>query len=158
MCKSASMIITKSATFYDTTMDQHELIIKANYLTDGEFVRVEIVPPGNDYSLPLDQWKFRVDQDILPEWWDKTWGEGEARRMLPEWAAHHIKRDCIIDIVEPDQTIFMYNCTITTMKGGEYCERRMMEERAIEQRTPWVTACRVRGPRPLPDNGWAGRS
>lgn len=35
------------------------------------FVKAMLVPPQGDISAPINQWKFEVDQDILPEWFEK---------------------------------------------------------------------------------------
>ena len=90
MCREASLVITKQKVFWSKTNDSHEDIIEEFGLKESNsrgisFVRVEIVPPSGDYSLPLSKWKFNVDQDRLPSWWDAEKGEKRARIALKEW-------------------------------------------------------------------------
>jgi hypothetical protein len=60
MCNAASMIVTRTSVLWCAS-DSHEEIIRRNSLDDRtgvpDFVRVEIVPPGLDYSLPLAEWE-----------------------------------------------------------------------------------------------------
>ena len=87
MCKPASFVVTKNKVCWSTKSDSHEEIIAEHKLhADGvqgpNIVRVEIVPPGDDFRLPLDQWIFKTDQYILPQWYDATDVESRARVAL----------------------------------------------------------------------------
>ena len=95
MCKPASGILTKDAVFFSEIGDSHEQVIDEHKLNaDGargpNIVRFEITPPDGNYSLPLDQWVYRVDQDVMPEWYDAARDKPRALAMLPAWAAAHI--------------------------------------------------------------------
>ena len=93
MCKPASFIVTQGRVLWDIISDSHEEIISKNGLVDGSetsFVRVEITPENNDYRIPIDQWKFNIDQDIIPDWFSTQDAEIAARSELPRWAAVHI--------------------------------------------------------------------
>lgn len=48
------------------------------------FVKAMLIPPKGDISAPIEQWKFEVDQDILPEWFekDKQRYENEMRQEV----------------------------------------------------------------------------
>ena len=96
MCRPASFIVTRERTLWDKDGDAHEVLIAANGLDDKtdkpDFVRTEIAPLNACYSLPLAKWKFRVDQDFLPLWWNAKWAERECRKALKLWAKHHIIR------------------------------------------------------------------
>jgi hypothetical protein len=81
--------------YWSKNTDSHEEIIKEFDLhADGakgpNITRVEIVPPGENYLLPLDQWEFRKDQDILPDWYDAKKAEKAVRKILPEWLAANV--------------------------------------------------------------------
>lgn len=42
-----------------------------------KFVRAELLPPNGDKSVSVDKWKFRVDQDIVPNWFLEDLGKYE---------------------------------------------------------------------------------
>lgn len=48
------------------------------------FVKAMLVPPQGDISAPIKQWKFDVDQDILPDWFenDRLRYEEEMRKEV----------------------------------------------------------------------------
>ena len=94
MCKAASFILTKDGVFWSKTSNRHQGIIDENNLhEDGvrgpNILRVEIVPPDSDYGLPVDKWKYSVDQDILPEWANAEHDEKRSWAALSEWLKHH---------------------------------------------------------------------
>lgn len=51
------------------------------------FVRAELTPPNNDITADIKDWKFVVDQDIAPDWFDEDRGryEKEFREAVKEW-------------------------------------------------------------------------
>ena len=89
MCNFASAILTKDKVFFgwdkdQTKMDSHESIIKIHKLHEGtgriNFVRVELKPLNlND---PIKNWKFVVDQDKLPDWFDRIEAEARTRSAV----------------------------------------------------------------------------
>src|SRR5574343_379317 len=92
MCNQASFIVTKSKVFFCEKSDSHEDIIKEHKLTaDGvrgpNIVRVEIMPPNNDWKLTCDKWRYKVDQDVLPGWYDSVNAERRCRIALKKWYA-----------------------------------------------------------------------
>ena len=97
MCRPASMVVTRDKVFWSELSDSHDEIIREFGLTDEvagriTLVRVEITPPEDNFSAPLDQWIFRVDQDLLPEWAEKDVDKVEARTrdVLVCWAAQKV--------------------------------------------------------------------
>ena len=96
MCNAMSGVLTLVKCFWSKTSDSHEDIIEEFELgnLDREFsmnlVRVEIVPPGDDYQLPISEWVYKVDQDILPEWYDAEKCEERARIALNDWIAEKV--------------------------------------------------------------------
>ena len=92
MCRPASMVLTKDAVLWSRRSESHEDIIREYELhADGvggpNLLRVELTPAGNDYRLPLDEWAFRCDQDIMPPWFDAEPDVARARNALPDWLA-----------------------------------------------------------------------
>ena len=91
MCDPASFVVTKKQVFWSKNSDSHELIIKENKLKEMDvrnnptFVRVEIVPPDHDYRLPLKVWKYQLDQDIRPIWYNDKDAEKRCRFELKLW-------------------------------------------------------------------------
>jgi len=76
--------------FWSITSESHTKIREDHKLPDNDTrivnVQIEIVPPDNDYTKPLEQWLFVVDQDRLPLWWDSKTAEAAVRAELPNWA------------------------------------------------------------------------
>jgi len=95
MCNPASFILTKDNVLFSRTSDSHDVIIADNYFRDDfftpQFVRVEVTPPDRDFSRPFHEWRFRTDQDLLPDWYDPEEAEAACRRRLPLWARWHLK-------------------------------------------------------------------
>jgi len=91
MCRPASMVVTKQKVFWSKNSDSHEDIIEEFKLDEGKLreqpklVRVEIVPPNEDYKLPFSKWNYRLDQDIKPKWYDEKKVEARVRKHLKEW-------------------------------------------------------------------------
>ena len=91
MCQLASFIVTKSQVFWSKFSDSHEDIIEEfglkemNVRQEPTFVRVEITPPNNDYSIPITDWQYKLDQDIRPGWYDLDGVERRCRDALKEW-------------------------------------------------------------------------
>ena len=91
MCQPASFVVTKKEVFWSENSDSHELIIEEKKLKEMDvrgnptFVRIEIVPPNNDYRLPFKQWNYKLDQDIRPEWYDGEDVERRCRAKLKDW-------------------------------------------------------------------------
>ena len=88
MCEFASFIITKDREFWSETDNSHTTIICENNLhEDGprgpNIIRVEISPTNKIKVWPsLKAWKYKVDQDILPEWHIPETTEKRARAAL----------------------------------------------------------------------------
>lgn len=92
MCNPASFVLTKDKCFWSITSESHLDIIKEHKLhADGvrgpNTVAVEISPPNGNLSLPLAEWKYKCEQDIMPSWYDAADGERRAREALSDWAA-----------------------------------------------------------------------
>jgi len=103
MCRPASFVVTKDRVYWSKSSDSHEDIIKENDLEESnirseiQFVRVEICPPGGDFRMPLEKWRYKTDQDLLPEWYVESEEEKRVRAVLPDWLKSNV--------VLPDQSV-----------------------------------------------------
>ena len=95
MCKLKSAIILKDRIFmpdYDSHSEMlEELKITDDYFNASKvFVRAELSPENEDIFSDIDGWKFSVDQDITPEWFDEKVCAERMRNTVKEWAKTHI--------------------------------------------------------------------
>ena len=97
MCRLKSCLVLKDRVFcpdYDSHQSMlEELGIEDDYLHASKtFVRVEFTPPDNTKSLiePLDRWMLRVDQDIVPEWWDEKADRQRVEEAVEIWRRGHV--------------------------------------------------------------------
>ena len=99
MCNAASFVLTKSSVFWSMRTDHHEDIIREFELSqDGvrgpNILRVEITPPNmTDYGTSPEQWTYKLDQDLLPEWHDAKADEARTRVALAEWIEKRVIRE-----------------------------------------------------------------
>ena len=90
MCQIKSGIVLKDKIFCPLDYDSHEDMIKELKLDDTtmnpNFVRVEIIPKDNNvFNHNLDNWQFKVDQDLIPKWFDKEEAEVLMKKELQKW-------------------------------------------------------------------------
>ena len=97
MCQLKSCLVLKDRVFcpdYNSHQSMlEELGIEDDYLHASKtFVRVEFTPPDNTKSLmePLDRWTLKVDQDIVPEWWDEKAGRQRVEKAVEIWRKGHV--------------------------------------------------------------------
>ena len=100
MCEPASFILTETNEYWSMKSDSHEDILAEHILAEHnlkdsfggkpKILRVEITPPGGNFSAPLDQWRYRTDQDVMPDWFDESVDESRARRALVAWVAARV--------------------------------------------------------------------
>ena len=95
MCKLKSAIILKDRIFmpdYDNHSKMlEELGITDDYINASKvFVRAELSPKNEDVFSDIDGWKFSVDQDITPEWFNEKDCAERMRNAVKEWANSHI--------------------------------------------------------------------
>ena len=95
MCKLKSAIILKDRIFMPD-YDSHSKMLEEIGITDDYinaskvFVRAELSPQNEDVFSDIDGWKFSVDQDITPEWFDEKDCAERMRNTVKEWAKTHI--------------------------------------------------------------------
>ncbi len=97
MCSpAASFIITQEKVYWSKENDSHIEIRKENNIPENtdkkiDSVQTELLPPNLDFSLPLTQWLYKVDQDLLPAWHVPEYDEIRCREALKEWAKAKLK-------------------------------------------------------------------
>lgn len=98
MCRFKSAIITKNgATLAPMYNDSHSKLLESMGIEDNQmnamkvFVRAELSPPNNDKTIDVSKWKYVVDQDIVPDWYeeDSERYENEMREAVTEWMKKH---------------------------------------------------------------------
>lgn len=103
MCQFKSGIITKNGvTLAPMYNDSHSSLLEAMGIADNQmnamkvFVRAELVPPNNDKTIDVNKWKYRVDQDIVPDWYeeDSKRYEDEMREAVVDWMEKHFTTVC----------------------------------------------------------------
>lgn len=101
--------------------------IEDNYLNASKvFVRAELIPPNKNKARPIDEWEYRVDQDITPDWYeiDPERYELEMRNAVKEYM-----KDKLQNIIcgyewtpiqnEEDCTYYFMNGTLFESRFGE---------------------------------------
>ena len=95
MCKLKSAIILKDRVFIPD-YDSHSKMLEELQIEDTRsnaerlLVRAELYPKDGDVFSPIDQWKFNVDQDIVPDWYVAGYDEERMRAAVKDWAKSHI--------------------------------------------------------------------
>ena len=106
MCRFKSGIIFKTrCVVAPGENDSHgdllrELNIEDTYANAFRmFVRAELVPEDNEWWTDPDGWKYVVDQDVTPDWYDIDPGkyEEEFRQSVKAWWSEHVLVDKKID-------------------------------------------------------------
>ena len=125
MCIPASMIVTPSRVYWNPPElgESHTDIRKHHKLRDDMHetvgVAIEITPPNGDFSAPAKDWEFRVDQDILPDWWNPRDGRESACAEVPHWlAAHTVASDAEIEITSGFWLV-LRGAPVITQSGGD---------------------------------------
>ena len=103
MCNFMSAIVLKGNNILAPMYNQsHSRMLENKGLEDDNFnsrkvfVRAELSPYENDLLSDVDKWKFIVDQDIVPTWYEKDPGKYEERLRadVKEWMTKHIVEIC----------------------------------------------------------------
>ena len=95
MCQLKSVLILKDKVFCPDYDSHDEMLRELGIMDTREnaqrlFVRAEITPANMDLRLPVAAWKYKVDQDIIPEWYVAEVDEERARKAVEEWAKVHV--------------------------------------------------------------------
>lgn len=106
MCNFKSGLIFKNrVVLAPENNESHSTLLENLNIEDSRenamrmFVRAELVPPSDDKMKSVDEWKFRVDQDIVPDWYDEDTKryEDEFRNAVKKYMEEYKK-----DMVEID--------------------------------------------------------
>ena len=112
MCHPASIVMTKDRDFWSMKTDSHSEIIaefklcesirnKSAATAESCLVKVELTPPTeNAFGAPLKQWRFKIDQDIVPKWFDPKKHEARARQALKEWHKARVFTSGVHEVLE----------------------------------------------------------
>lgn len=94
MCQFKSALVLKDKIFLPD-YDSHdkmlqELGIEDNFTNASKaFVRVELSPTDGNLFSAVDGWKLKVDQDILPEWWNEAERLPQLKELVETWMRKH---------------------------------------------------------------------
>jgi len=87
------MILLKDRV-YCPDHDHHSNMLEELGIKDDNpfpnFVKIEVIPFNGDVFEPTHKWNYRVDQDTLPEWYERKFDEVRVMNALKEWADNHI--------------------------------------------------------------------
>jgi hypothetical protein len=99
MCKPISAIILKDEILFSQITHSHTEILAEHKIEDTEanakrlFVRAELSPENGDMFSDVANWRFKVDQDIVPEWFVKDYEETRMREAVKKYVAEHVHID-----------------------------------------------------------------
>ena len=94
MCRFKSCIILKDRVFVPD-YDSHGKMLEELGIEDtfehasNLFVRAEISPGDGDVFSDVSDWCYKVDQDILPDWYVPEIDEQRARKAVDGWMKAH---------------------------------------------------------------------
>ena len=106
MCNFKSGIILKNrVVIAPKDNDSHNNLLEQLNIEDTEvnamtkFVRAELIPPNHEWWTDPNTWKFNVDQDITPDWFNEDVGKYEDmfRSAVNKWCKVHVLVDQKID-------------------------------------------------------------
>jgi hypothetical protein len=122
MCNFFSLVATKDNIYYDITLDSHSDIIekfKIKEKTGENFnvCKIEITPPKGDVFLNPEDWIFRIDEEIIPDWIDKIKTESKVRVILKEIKKQYILENKKIKILQ-DGRYWIKDGKIEVIKGN----------------------------------------
>ena len=100
MCQFKSGIILKNkvvvAPIYN---DSHSALLNQLGIEDDyenaarKFVRAELVPKNKNRAIDPKEWKYIVDQDVVPDWYSEDPGRYEGELSKTKWVYIILWRD-----------------------------------------------------------------
>lgn len=99
MCEFKSGVILKNRiVLCPQNNESHSKLLESLNINDDYmnaskvFVRAELIPPNRYITKDISEWKYIVDQDIVPDWYenDKQRYEEEFRDMVKKWVHNNI--------------------------------------------------------------------
>lgn len=95
MCRFKSRILLKDRVYIGDG-DSHSDMLGELGIADTQqnaervFVRAELYPEDDDVFSLVDQWKWKVDQDILPDWYVEEYEKQRFAEAVKKWVEQHI--------------------------------------------------------------------
>ena len=89
------------------------------------FVRAELTPPDGNKAADIEKWKFRVDQDIVPDWYadDPKRYNQEYRNAVSDWLKDRFMVMCghawVPIKTDEKGTYYLMDCKFDDMEFGE---------------------------------------
>ena len=77
--------------------------IEDNHLNASKkFVRVELIPPNGNKFEDINKWTYKVDQDIVPDWYEKDPKkyEEDFRTEVKEYMFNYVKNNNLVKIAD----------------------------------------------------------
>lgn len=109
MCEFKSGIIFKNRVELTPIYNEsHSALLRKLDIEDSHlnakkmFVRAELSPKNGDKTTDVADWKFKVDQDIVPDWYEQDSGryEEEFRNAAKEWMKNKFITICGVSCVK----------------------------------------------------------
>lgn len=103
MCQFKSGIILKNRiVLAPEGNESHSDLLESMGIKDNrmnatkKFVRAELIPPNGNKAIDISLWKYNVDQDIVPDWYeeDPKKYEQDFRNEVAEYLKGRIKVIC----------------------------------------------------------------
>ena len=132
MCKFKSGLIFKNrVVLAPKGNESHSDLLRNLNIEDNTtnamkmFVRAELVPKDNDKSTNINDWKFIVDQDIVPDWFKEDTEKYE--NMLREEVSDYMKKNytficgklCTAIKTDEKGTYYLLDNALTSMNFGK---------------------------------------
>ena len=125
MCRFKSGIQFKNRNVLTTIYnDSHSDLLEglgikdSRYNAKTKFVRAELIPPNENIAADISEWKYNVDQDIVPDWFDldREKYEQSFREDVKDW----LKKNLNIEYVcgKSWTTVKDGDCTYHFMYGS----------------------------------------
>lgn len=132
MCNFKSGIILKNkVVLAPEGNESHSNLLESLNIEDNHmnaskvFVRAELTPPDGNKAKPVGEWNYRVDQDIVPDWYETDPGryENEMREAVTEYMKDKLQNIiCGYDwtaIQDGDYTYYFMNGSLFTSAFGK---------------------------------------
>lgn len=144
MCRFKSALIFKNkVTLTPIYNESHSTMLDKSGIDDTDFnarkvfVRAELIPYEGDIMSDISKWKYNVDQDVTPDWYneDPERYEEMFRSEVKEWRDKNIISICgqpCTKLKEEDGNTYYHTCNpLFSAEYGDnnnYAESKVREE------------------------------
>lgn len=134
MCKFKSGVILKNRVIIAPDGNEsHSDLLQSLRIEDNRmnamktFVRAELIPKNDDKMSEVKEWRYKVDQDIVPDWYEKDpWRyEQDFRNAVEEYMANWKKQFKLIcghywtSVQNEDRTYYFMNDILKMSEFGK---------------------------------------